>query len=212
MKAGLSGALGRMAPRERTLVITLLLMVIALVLVGAVWVVRGKLKTKQDQIAANRASLNKIQKQAGPYLESRAKYDGLLERLKNNPDALSPDNPVATAAVKTKVRFRNAGDTDEPSTMNKVLQVTGDLKQRPLLQKKKGQKGPQIFRVDKEFQMRRGYVHVDDLFTFLGEVEALDNLVFISKLDLVRWTRDPDYVQIKSLAASTLRYSEDTEE
>ncbi len=212
MKAGLTGALGRMAPRERTLVVTLLVMVIALVLVGAVWIVRGKLKTKQDQIASNREMLLKIQKKAGPFLEQRARYEGLQERLKNNPDALSPDNPVATAAVKTKVRFRSSGDTDEPSTMNKVLQVTGDLKQRPLIQKKKGQKGPQIFRVDKEFQMRRGYVHVDDLFTFLGEVEALDNLVFISKLDLVRWTRDPDYVQIKSLAASTLRYSEDEEE
>jgi len=39
--------------------------------------------------------------------------------------------------------------------------------------------------------MRRGYVHVDDPFTFLQEVEWLDNLVFVSKLDLVRWTRGP---------------------
>lgn len=211
MNAGLSGALGRMNPRERTLVVTLISMVSILIVAGAVWMVRGKLKAKEENIARNREAMAKIQRLAGPYLEQRARTAALTEQLKSNPDALSPDNPVATAAVKTKVRFRNAGDTDETSTMNKVLQVTGELKQRPLIQKKKGAKGPQIYRVEKEFQMRRGYVHVDDLFTFLGEVESLDNMVFVSKLDLVRWTRDPDYIQIKSLSASTLRYDEDEE-
>ena len=211
MKAGLSGALGRMAPRERSLVVTLVVLVTALVLVGAVWLVRGKLKTKQDLIAKNRESLAKIHKKAGPFLEKRSKYEALQERLKTNPDALSPDSPVANVAVKTKVRFRASGDVDEPQPMNKVLQVTGELKQRPLIQRARGQKGPQVYRVDKEFQMRRGYVHVDDMFTFLGDIEALDNLVFVSKLSLIRWTHDPDYIQIKTLAASTLRYAENEE-
>lgn len=209
MNAGLSGSLGRMSPRERTLVVTLLISVLVLVVAGAVWFVRGKLKTKQDQLAKNRSTLAQIHKLAGPYLEKRAAAEALQERLKTNPDALSPDSPVANAAIKTKVRYRNSGDTDEPSSMNKVLQVTGDLKQRPLLQRPRGQTGPQIYRVDKEFQMRRGYVHVDDVFTFLGEVEALDNLVYVSRLELIRWTRDPDYLQIKTLEASTLRFEEE---
>ncbi len=209
MNAGLSGALGRMSPRERSLVVTLLLTVVVLVVAGSVWFVRGKLKTKQDQLATNRKQMAKIHALAGPYLEKRAQVEALQERLKTNPDALSPDSPVASAAIKTKVRFRNSGDTDEQSSMNKVLQVTGDLKQRPLIQRQRGQTGPQIYRVDKEFQMRRGYVHVDDVFSFLGEVEALPNLVFVSRLELVRWTRDPDYVQLKTLEASTLRFEEE---
>lgn len=209
MNAGFSGALGRMSPRERSLVVTLTLVVVVFAIVGAVWFVRGKLKTKQDQIAKNRTALAELHRLAGGYLEKRAQIQAMQERLKTNPDALSPDSPVANVAIRTKVRFRNSGDEDEQSTMNKVLQVTGDLKQRPLIQRPRGQTGPQIYRVDKEFQMRRGYVHVDDVFTFLGDVEALDNLVFVSRLELVRWTRDPDYLQIKTLEASTLRFEDE---
>ncbi len=213
MSAGLSGALSRMSPRERNMVIALMALVLCLVIGGGVFWVRGTLSDKEAKIKANRKAWTKIQKAAGPYLASREAYARMQERLKTNPDALSPDNPVAETAVRTKVRYRTGiGGDDETAALNKILQVTGDLAQRPLLQKRRKEKGPQIFRVEKQFQMRRGFARTVDLFGFLGDVEALDNLVFVTKLHIVRWSRDPDFAQIKNLTASTLRYSAEEEE
>ncbi len=211
--SALSAAFTRMSPRERNMVTGLIVLVLCMVVGGGMVWVRGTLADKEAKLRKNRKAWSEIQKLAGPYLASREAYARMQERLKTNPDALSPDNPVAETAVKTKVRYRTGvGGEDETAPLNKILQVTGDLAQRPLLQKKRKEKGPQIYRVEKQFQMRRGFARTVDLFGFLGDVEQLENLVFVTKLHMVRWSRDPDFVQIKNLTASTLRYVEDEEE
>ncbi|MFT7622705.1 MAG: hypothetical protein ACI9WU_001880 [Myxococcota bacterium] len=198
-----------MNARERNLVLALGGVVLLLAVgAGVVWV-RGTLAAKQDKISKNRKQWTEIQRRAGPWLAKQAQEAAILERVKSNPDALSPDNPVAEIAVKTPVHYRTGSDgQDEEAPLNKILQVTGDLLQRPLLQKKKKQAGPQIFRVEKQFQMRRGFARTDDIWDFLGSVEAFDSLVFVTKLHIVRWSRDADFVQIKNLTASTLRYED----
>ena len=205
--SSIGGALSRLSARERSLVIGLGTAVALLLIGGGVWMVQSKLADKERAITSNRKKWKSIQKLAGPYLASRAAYEATQKRLKSNPDALSPDNPVAEVAVRTRVRQRTAGaEEEEKVPLNKVFQVTGDLKQKPLFSKKKGQPGPQVYRVDKDFEMKRAFVRTEDVFTFLGEVERLDNLVFVTELNLTRWSRDPDFVQIKRLKASTLRF------
>ena len=207
--SSIGGALGRLSARERTLVLGLGISVSFLLIAGGIWMVKSRLAAKEDSIASNRKKWKSIQKLAGPYLASRAEYEATQTRLKDNPDALSPDNPVAEVAVKTRVRHRTAGATeDEKVPLNKILQVTGDLKQKPLFSKKKGQPGPQVYRVDKDFEMKRAFVRTEDVFTFLSQVEQLDNLVFVTELNLTRWSRDPDFLQIKRLKSSTLRFVE----
>ena len=36
----------------------------------------------------------------------------------------------------------------------------------------------------------------------------MKNLVFVTELNISRWSQDPDFIQIKRLKASTLRYVE----
>ncbi len=209
----LGDSLSRMSSRERSLVLLLVGIVLLMVIGGGVWWVRSNLAEREAKIAKNRAQWAKIQKLAGPYLEKKASYERTRQKLKENPNALSPETPVAETAVTHRVAYRTGlGGEDEKAPMNKILQSTGDLMQRPLLQKKKNQKGPQIYRVERQFQMRRGFARTEDVFDFLGKVESQDNLVFVTKLHMVRWSRDPDFLQIKNLTASTLRYEEDGEE
>ena len=203
------GALGRMSARERSLVLGLSGVVALLLVVGGIWIVQSKLAEKERKITSNRKKWKSIQKLAGPYLADRAAYEATQNRLKTNPDALSPDNPVAEVAVKTRVRHRIGGATeDEKVPLNKILMVTGDLKQKPLYVKKKGQVGPQVYRVDKDFEMKRAFVRSEDIFTFLSDIESMKNLVFVTELNISRWSQDPDFIQIKRLKASTLRYVE----
>lgn len=213
MRTGLQGSLSRMSPRERNLVVTLVSLVLLLVIGGGIYYVRGLLKEKEEKIKRNRQAWAQIQKLSGPYLATRQQRADLLADIRKNPDALSPDGPIAETAVQTQVRYRTGvGSEDESAPLNKILMATGDLLMRPVYQRRRRQKGPQIYRVEKQFQMQRGFARTDDIFTFLGEVEALDSMVFVSKLHLTRWSRDPDYVQIKNLTASTLRWVETTEE
>jgi hypothetical protein len=207
--SSIGGALGRMSARERSLVLGLVGVLSMLLLVGGIWVVNSKLADKERKISSNRKKWKSIQKLAGPYLASRAAYEATQERLKTNPDAESPDNPVAEVAVRTRVRHRTAGATEDESVpLNKLLLVTGDLKKKPLYTKKKGQIGPQVYRVDKDFEMKRAFVRSEDIFTFLSDVESMKNLVFVTELNISRWSRDPDFIQIKRLKASTLSYVE----
>jgi hypothetical protein len=206
-------AFSRMSARERTLVFTLIGLMLLGVLGGGVLYVRSQLSDKETQIQKNRTSWKKIRKLSGPYLARLATRQMMLERIKDNPDALSPDNPVAVEAVQSKVKYRTgtSGD-DEEAPLNKILHVTGELGQKPLLKKRRTQRGPQIYRVEKRFQMKRGFARTDDLWGFLGSLESMNNMVFVSRLHIVRWSRDPDYAQIKNLTASTLRYVESEEE
>jgi hypothetical protein len=209
VNAGLAGSFSRLNSRERTLVGGLLGLVVLLLVGGGVWVVRGKLAEKEAKIKKNRDSWATIQKEAGPFLERQAQQKALIERIKGNPDASSPDNPVAVVAVKSQVRYRaSSSDTeDERSPLNKLLHVKGDLAYSSLVSSKGRRKGgPDVQLVEKEFEMRRGYAQAADVYKFLQQVEKLDNLVFVSKLHLQRRSQQPDYVQIKSLTAATLRY------
>ncbi len=212
--SGIGSALGRLSARERSMVLGLGAAVSLMLIGGGVWIVQSKLAEKERKITSNRKKWKSIKKLAGPYLASQAAYEATQARLKSNPDALSPDNPVAEVAVRTRVRQRTSGNAEEERVpLNKVFQVTGDLKQKPLFSKKKGQPGPQVYRVDKDFEMKRAFVRTEDVFTFLSEIEKMDNLVFVTELNIARWSRDPDFVQIKRLKASTLRYVEaDNEE
>ena len=210
MKTSLAGSMGRMSSRERNLVLSLVSMLAVLVLVGGIWYVSSVLKDKETKIERNAASWVKLKKKAPEYLAGRQNKKKVEERLKANPDALSPDSPVAQVSVRSKVRYRTGGSgEDETAMMNKILHPTGDLIQRPLIVKRRKQLGPQVYRVEKEFNMKRGFARVEDVWTFLGSVEALNNLVFITKLHMIRWSRDPDYAQIRKLTASTLRYEEE---
>lgn len=211
MNTGLAGSFSRMSTRERNLVAALGAIVFLLVVGGGTWIVRGKLNEKEDKIKNNRQKWAQIQREAGPYLARVQAEKELVERIKANPDALSPDNPVAVIAVKSQVRYRSSStDTeDERTPLNKLLQVKGDLAQSSLIAGRARRKGgPDLRLVEKEFHMRRGYSRADDLYKFLQQVEGLDNLVFVSRLHLLRQTQEPDYVQIKKLTASTLRYVE----
>jgi hypothetical protein len=209
MKTGLAGSLGRMSSRERNLVLSLVALLAVLILGSGVWYVSSSLSEKEEKIDRNWKTWASIKKKAPEYLAARQNKKQIQERLKSNPDALSPDSPVAQVAVRSKVRYRTGGsDEDESAMMNKILHTTGDLIQRPLIVKRRKQLGPQIYRVEKEFNMKRGFARVDDVWTFLGSVEALDNLVFITKLHMIRWSRNPDYAQIRRMTASTLRYEE----
>jgi hypothetical protein len=209
MKTGLAGSLGRMSSRERNLVLSLVALLAVLILGGGVWYVSSSLSDKEEKIERNWKTWASIKKKAPEYLAVRQNKKQVQERLKSNPDALSPDSPVAQVAVRSKVRYRTGGsDKDESAMMNKILHTTGDLIQRPLIVKRRKQLGPQVYRVEKEFNMKRGFARVDDVWTFLGSVEALDNLVFITKLHMIRWSRNPDYAQIRRMTASTLRYEE----
>jgi hypothetical protein len=171
------------------------------------------LQSKEDRIAKNRTKWTQVQRLAGPYLAEQAEREELQLRIRNNPDAASPDSPVAEAAVRTQVRFKTGLSADEETgALNRFLQVTGELIMRPLAQRRRrGAEGPQVYRVEKQFQMRRGFARSEDMFDFLGEVESLDGLVFVSKLHIARWSRDADYLQIKNLTASTLRYVDEEE-
>lgn len=210
MKTSFAGSMGRMSSRERNLVLSLVSMLAVFVLVGGIWYVSSALKDKEKRIERNVSSWIKLQKKAPEYLAGRQSKKKVEERLKANPDALSPDSPVAQVSVRSKVRYRTGGSgEDESGMMNKILHPTGDLIQRPLIVKRRKQLGPQIYRVEKEFNMKRGFARVEDVWTFLGSVEALNNLVFITKLHMIRWSRDPDYAQIRKLTASTLRYEEE---
>jgi len=213
MKTGLTGSFARMNQRERVLVLSLIGLCSLLLIGGTAWTVSNHLSDKRAKIKKNAKMWAKIKQQAVPYLRHQSEREALTKRLQNNPDAKSPDSPVAQAAVRTKVHYRTGSTSDEESAMlNKILHPTGDLIQRPLRRKAKNDKGPQIYRVEKQFNMKRGFAKIDDLWGFLGTVESMQNMVFVSKLHLVRWSRDPDYAQIRNLTASTVRYVETEEE
>jgi len=213
MKTGLTGSFGRMNERERTLV-TLLLGILSLLIIGGgIWYVSSSLNDKEQRIKKNQKSWSKIQKKASAYLEKRAQREALTAKIKENPNAESPDSPISQAAVRTRVRYRTASSTeDETAMLNKILHPTGDVIERPLITKGRRKTGPQYYRVAKQFNMKRGFAQVDDLWKFLGTVEDQNELVFVSKLHLVRWSRDPDYAQIRGLTASTIRFEETSEE
>lgn len=66
--------------------------------------------------------------------------------------------------------------------------------------------------MEKCFQMKCGFVWTVDLWSFLGVVEVMENMVFVSWLYIVRWSWDPDYVQIKNFMVVILWYVELEEE
>ena len=137
----------------------------------------------------------------------------MTSKIKENPNAESPDSPISKASVRSRVRYRTSRSSeDETAMLNKILHPTGDVIERPLMTKRGRKDGPQYYRVSKQFNMKRGFAQVDDLWKFLGTVEEQNDLVFVSKLKLVRWSNDPDYAQIQMLTASTVRFEETAEE
>ena len=214
MDGGLSGSFSRLNARERTLVISLVGVLAMLLAGGGIWYVRNKLHEKEERIRANQTSWRKIQALSGPYLEAVLRAQETETRIKENKYARNPDDPVAAVAVQSKVRYIESSQPEQEGQMHKLLTTTGELHEKQLTggKRRKQRKGPVFFRVEKQFKMSRQYVHTDDLWNFLGQLEGMDNLVYVTRLTINRSTRDPDFAQIKNLTASTLRWVEMTEE
>ena len=83
-------AFSRMSARERTLVFTLIGLMLLGVLGGGVLYVRSQLSDKETQIEKNRTSWKKIRKLSGPYLARLATREMMLERIKDNPRRPEP--------------------------------------------------------------------------------------------------------------------------
>ncbi len=205
---GIAGSFGRMSRREKLLVTSLVGTVLFLGIGGGFWMYSRKIHSKEEQIRKNRRDWAEVQKLSVDYQRTKKQAADLKERIKTNPDAAAPELPIAQASTRAKVHYRatNTATEDEKGTWNKVLQPTGDLQQKPLGTKRRNAKGAQFFRVEKDFTMPRGAAKVDDVFSFLSDIEALSNLVFVTRLNITRWTNDPDYLWVKNMTVATLRW------
>lgn len=212
MKTGLGGSMGRLNPRERALVFSLAGVILLLVVGGGVWYVRAKLADKQAKLKRNRVAWTKIRAAAGPWLAERDRAKKLKQRILDNDHIHKPDTPIKQKAMATTVRFRaRSSDTDEEGDLGMLLKETGGLVKKPIRAGKRS-KFPMYYRMEKSLSMRSGYVRTEDLWKFLGEIEAMEDLVFVSKLSIHRFTGNPDYAKIDSMTVSTLRWVEKKED
>lgn len=205
MSSAVESAFSKMNPRERTLVGALIGLVVLLIVAGGTYWVRSSLAEKEAHIQRNKKAWAQIQKLAGPYLAREASKKHLIEQIEGNRYSLNPDNPVADLAVKTKVRYMS-GATEEQASLSKLLQTVGEVKPKGLIPRRNNEVGPQVYRMSKEFQMKSGYAFTEDIYNFLAAAERVDPLIFITKLHIIRHGQKVDYVQVKNLTASTLRY------
>ena len=216
MKTGVGGFMGRLSPRERMLVSSLMaVLLLAVVVGGGLWV-RSRLRATELEIESNRRSMAKIRGLTTAYLEKRHHAESIWKKMEQNPYKKSPDSPVKQVSLRTQVRYRASEQAEEEKgSLNRFLTASGELQRRQLRTKgrrKKKKDERQLLRVEKTFVMKRGNVHVDDFYSFLEKLEGIEGLVFISKLHLVRWSHvDPDYVRVKEMTTTTLALSDPKE-
>ncbi len=206
----MAGSLARLNPRERILVFALIGIVLVLGLGGGVWYVRAKLSAKEDKIKNNRAKWAKIRTAAGPYLAERERLRSRDAQIRANQWGKSPDSPVSSIALKTEVRFRDRGEEKESvGDLGQILNDESQLKSTYVGKKKK--KFPGYWRMDKTLEMDR-YIRTDDIWSFLAKVEAMSNMVYVTKLSIVRLSEDVNYAKLKDFTVSTVRWVEKQED
>jgi len=213
MIAQMTGWMDRLSKRERSLVMSLFGVILVGVLIWVVFSVRGSLREKNEKIRKNQRSLNEIEKLAPKFVAQKSQAKQRIERIQNNPHGQSPHIPMLKIAQSTPVSYRKASyrDTEEQKgTLDNILMPAGDLDMNPIgKRRRKKTKEPKLYRVNKNLKMSSVYVRTNDLYPFLAAVDGVDDLYFISRLNIKRWTQDPDYVIVDKLVASTLQFVEE---
>jgi len=208
----IAGWMDQLNKRERTMVMTLLSVVVTGVLVWVIFSVQGGLRDKEKRIRKNYRDLVKIERLAPDYIAVRNEAKDRDQRIRANPNGESPHIPILKIAQKTSVHYRKGGfnnSGEETGSLDKILLPTGDLDRRPIGARRRSKTGPLLYRINKQLKMASVYVRTADLYPFFGALEKLDDLVFISRLQLNRWSQDPDFVKVDMMMASTLQYVEE---
>lgn len=208
----IAGWMDQLNKRERTLVMTLFAVLATGVLVWVIFSVRGSLRDKENRIRKNNRDLVTIERLAPDYIAVRNQAKDREQRIRSNPNGESPHIPILKAAQKTSVHYRKGGFNNsevQTGSLDKILLPTGDLDRRPIGSRRRSKTGSNLYRINKQLKMSSVYVRTEDLYPFFGGLEQLDDLVFISRLKLDRWSQDPDFVKVDMMMASTLQYVEE---
>ena len=208
----IAGWMDQLNKRERTMVMTLLGIVVTGALVWVIFSVRGGLRDKENRIRKNNRDLAQIGRLAPDYIAVRNAATDRDQRIRSNPNGESPHIPILKIAQKTSVHYRKAGfnnSGEETGSLDKILLFTGDLDRRPIGGRRRTKSGPLLYRINKQLKMSAVYVKTADLYPFFGALEKLDDLVFISWLKMDRWSQDPDFVKVDMMMVFTLRYVEE---
>ncbi len=210
MIAQMTGWMDRLNKRERSLVMSLFGVIMVGILVWVVFSVRGSLREKNERIRKNQRSLNEIERLAPQFVAQKQQAKERVERIQNNPHGQSPHIPILKLAQNTPISYRKASyrDTEEQKgTLDNILMPSGDLDMNPIgKRRRKKSKESKLYRVNKSMKMSSFYVRTNDLYPFLAATEGVDDLYFISRLTIKRWTQDPDFVIVEKLVASTLQF------
>ena len=189
-------AFGRMSRREQVLVGSLLGVLVFSVVGLALFLMGSAISDLEEQLAEDRASLEKIYARSGAFLEARKATVGMQEDAARNVDL---NLKLAINEIAKKVTFTSRNRRGEEEGIKELSDVVQfDQTQESFLSKKKkrkkGKKGKKeadvgYYRRDQPITLS-DTVEFDAIYKLLEKVETAEPLIYITDIEMTRDFQD----------------------